>query len=176
MAPPHGPGHTDASRGRAGQDVLLAAQGHTNVEITRRPDTTERSVSKRRRRWCEEGPAGSDERPRPGRPRPLPAAQVAEIKALVCELPAESGRPLSRWSHAETAREAAARRIVSEISGITVWRNPAANAIRSTEAWRNSRGGIYDEQHSGDRLRETRRRRRPVLRRRERSAMQVLAM
>lgn len=138
MAPPHGPGHTDASRGRAGQDVLLAAQGHTNVEITRRPDTTEWSVSNWRRRWCEEGPAGSDERPRPGRPRSFPAAQVAEIKALVCELPAESGRPLSRWSHAGTAREAAARRIVSEISGITVWRYPAADAIRSTEAWRNS--------------------------------------
>lgn len=37
-----------------------------------------------------------DEKPRPGRPRSLSPSQVAEIKALACELPAESGRPLSR--------------------------------------------------------------------------------
>jgi hypothetical protein len=49
--------------------VLLAAEGHTNAEIARRLDTTERSVGKWRRRWCEEGLPGLDEKPRPGRPR-----------------------------------------------------------------------------------------------------------
>jgi hypothetical protein len=31
----------------------------------------------------------------------FPPAQVAEVKALACELPAEQGVPLSRWSSAE---------------------------------------------------------------------------
>jgi hypothetical protein len=49
--------------------VLLAAEGHTNAEIARRLDTTERTVGKWRRRYCEEGIPGLDEKPRPGRPR-----------------------------------------------------------------------------------------------------------
>lgn len=49
--------------------VLLAAEGHTNTEIARRLDCTERSVGKWRRRFFQEGLPGLDERPRPGRPR-----------------------------------------------------------------------------------------------------------
>jgi transposase-like protein len=49
--------------------VLLAADGHSNAEIARRLDCTEKSVGKWRRRFFEEGVAGLDERPRPGRPR-----------------------------------------------------------------------------------------------------------
>jgi len=56
--------------------------------------------------------------------------QVAEVKALACELPAEKGVPLSRWSSAELAREAVARGIVERISGVTVWRWLSADAIR----------------------------------------------
>ena len=48
--------------------VLLAAEGHANVEIARRLDTTERSVGMWRRRFCEEGVPGLDQKPRPGRP------------------------------------------------------------------------------------------------------------
>jgi len=69
----------------------------------------------------------------PGR---FPPAQVAEIKALACELPAESGRPLSRWSYAEIAKEAVERGIVCQISGTTVWRYLAEDAIRPW-AWRS---------------------------------------
>ena len=50
--------------------------------------------------------------------------------ALACELPAEQGVPLSRWSSAELAREAVARGIVERISGVTVWRWLAEDAIR----------------------------------------------
>jgi len=60
----------------------------------------------------------------------FPPAQVAEVKALACELPAEKGVPLSRWSSAELAREAVARGIVERISGTTVWRWLSADAIR----------------------------------------------
>jgi hypothetical protein len=66
----------------------------------------------------------------------FPPAQVAEIKALACELPAESGRPLSRWSAAELAQQAVARGIVCSISGQTVWRYLAQDAIRPW-AWRS---------------------------------------
>ena len=66
----------------------------------------------------------------------FPPAQVAEIKALACELPAESGRPLSRWSAAELAAQAIERGIVCSISGQTVWRYLAQDAIRPW-AWRS---------------------------------------
>jgi hypothetical protein len=60
----------------------------------------------------------------------FPPAQVAEVKALACELPAQSGVPLSRWSAAEIARAATQRGIVAQVSGITVWRWLAEDAIR----------------------------------------------
>jgi hypothetical protein len=60
----------------------------------------------------------------------FPPAQVAEIKALACELPSERGVALSRWSSAEIAREAVKRGIVAQISGATVWRWLGEDAIR----------------------------------------------
>ena len=59
-----------------------------------------------------------------------PPAQIAEVKALACELPARSGVPLSRYCSSEIAREAVKRGIVAEISGTTVWRWLAEDAIR----------------------------------------------
>lgn len=61
---------------------------------------------------------------------------MAEIKALACELPAESGRPLSRFSAAEVAKEVVKRGICCSISGTTVWRYLAEDAIRPW-AWRS---------------------------------------
>ncbi len=49
---------------------------------------------------------------------------------MACELPAEKGVPLSRWSSAELAREAVNRGIVAEVSGTTVWRWLTEDAIR----------------------------------------------
>jgi hypothetical protein len=60
----------------------------------------------------------------------FPPAQVAEVKALACELPSESDVPLSRYSSSELAREAVSRGIVAEISGTTVWRWLTEDAIR----------------------------------------------
>lgn len=67
----------------------------------------------------------------------FPPAQVAEVKALACELPGERGVALSRWSSAEIAREAVERGIVAEISGATVWRWLSEDAIRpwSYRSW-----------------------------------------
>lgn len=72
---------------------------------------------------------------RVGRGR-FPPGQIAEVKALACELPAESGRPISRWSTAEIASEAVARGIVCQVSGTTVWRWLTEDAIRPW-AWRS---------------------------------------
>jgi hypothetical protein len=74
----------------------------------------------------------------PGRgvPGRFPPAEIAEVKALACELPAQTGRPLSRWSAAELAREAVNRGIVCQVSGTTVWRWLCADAIRPW-AWRS---------------------------------------
>jgi hypothetical protein len=55
---------------------------------------------------------------------------VAEVKAIACQLPSECGLPLSRFSSAEIAREAVARGILERVSGATVWRWLAEDAIR----------------------------------------------
>jgi hypothetical protein len=87
-------------------------------------------VRKWRSRFCAEGLAGLADRTRPGRQRTFPKTAEAEVKALACALPAETGVPLSRWSHAELAAEAVTRGVVDTISPSTVARWLAADAIR----------------------------------------------
>jgi hypothetical protein len=51
----------------------------------------------------------------------FPPVQVAEVKALACELPARHGLPLSRFSRAELHRLVVERGL-SEASASTIWR------------------------------------------------------
>ena len=90
--------------------VLLAAAGAGTAAIAARLGICEDTARKWRRRYCEQGLDGLADAPRPGRPRAFPAAVVAEVKALACELPAASGKPLARWTCPELARQAAAAR------------------------------------------------------------------
>jgi hypothetical protein len=53
-----------------------------------------------------------------------------QVKALACELPAQSGVPLSRYSSRELARVVVERGITAVISGTTIWRWLAREAIR----------------------------------------------
>ena len=55
---------------------------------------------------------------------------VVTVKALACELPAETGVPLSRWSAPELAVEAVARGVVGSISASTVRRWLASDALK----------------------------------------------
>ena len=71
-----------------------------------------------------------DDLPRSGRRRAFTAVQVAEVKALACTLPAETGQPLSRWSSADLASEVITRGIAETISAATVRRWLAADAIK----------------------------------------------
>jgi hypothetical protein len=59
---------------------------------------------------------------------------VVEIKALACELPSRVGVPLSPFSVEELRREIIHRGIVAKISGATLWRWLAEDAIRP---WRH---------------------------------------
>lgn len=59
---------------------------------------------------------------------------VVEVKALACQLPAELGLPLARFSIGELRRAAIERGIVATISGTTLWRWLSEDAIRP---WRH---------------------------------------
>jgi transposase len=114
--------------------VLAAAEGMANAAIARRLGVCVDTVRKWRARFCARGLPGLGDRPRPGRRRIFPATAEAEVKALACALPAETGVPLARWSCAELAAEAVARGVAPAVSASTVGRWLAADAIRP---WRH---------------------------------------
>ena len=58
--------YRDVMRAKA---ILLAADGISNTEIAERLGQSRQAVSTWRKRFCEEGLQGLEERPRPGRPR-----------------------------------------------------------------------------------------------------------
>jgi transposase len=110
--------------------VLLAARGMSNQKIAARLHITVDTARKWRGRFAAHGMAGLSDRQRPGRPPRFTAVQVAEVKALACQLPAEAGAPLSVWSCPELAREAITRGITDAISAATVARWLAEDALK----------------------------------------------
>ena len=101
--------------------ILYAAEGQPTAEIARRLETAPRVVGRWRKRFFEERLAGLEDRERAGRPRRFPPEQVAEVKALACELPATHGLPLRRFSRTELHRLVVERGL-SEASASTIWR------------------------------------------------------
>ena len=87
------------------------------------------TVRKWRRRFAEGRLAGLKDAPRSGRPPVFTAADRAEVIALACALPAESGVPLSRWSGPDLARELAARCQLA-VSASTIRRWLAGDALK----------------------------------------------
>lgn len=120
-------GHCQVIRARI---VLLAAGGAQNVDIARRVGVCVDVASRWRKRFCLEGLAGLEDRPRSGRPRIFGSDVVAGVKALACEPPEESGVPLSRWSSMELASHAVTEGLVDAISSSTVRRWLHADAIK----------------------------------------------
>jgi transposase len=112
------------------QIVLAAADGESNAHIAANLGCHVDTVRKWRRRYCAGRLGGLADRPRSGRPRQFSAVQVAEVKALACELPAASNTPLARWSCPDLAVEAIRRGVVSSLSASTVRRWLAADAIK----------------------------------------------
>ncbi|HYO00417.1 MAG TPA: IS630 family transposase [Mycobacterium sp.] len=119
--------HRDVIRARI---VLGAAEGAANTVIAAQVGVHVDTVRKWRRRFATAGLPGLEDRPRSGRRRAFTPVQVAEVKALACTLPAETGQPLSRWSSTELAAEVITRGIAETISAATVRRWLAADAIK----------------------------------------------
>ncbi|WP_326742689.1 MULTISPECIES: IS630 family transposase [unclassified Streptomyces] len=112
------------------QVVLHAARGRSNAHIARETRLHLDTVRTWRGRFAEHGLSGLSDRERTGRPAMFTALQVAETKALACQLPAETGTPLARWSCPELAREVVARAIARSISASTVRRWLADDALK----------------------------------------------
>ena len=118
----HTTGQQKALRGRI---VLKAAEGRNNSEIVRDLKASMDMVRLWRQRWLDLAPIGFDDLsveerledlPRPGAPSRLTADQVCQIEQMVCQEPAQAGRPISQWTGREIADEIMRRGIVERIS------------------------------------------------------------
>jgi transposase len=112
------------------QIVLLAAQQRSNAAIAIEVGISVDTVRTWRGRFAAQGLAGLADRARSGRPPRFSPVQVAQVKALACQLPRDVGAPLARWSCPELAREAVGQGITPAISASTVWRWLAREAIK----------------------------------------------
>jgi transposase len=112
------------------QVVLHAARGRSNARIARETGLHLDTVRCWRGRFAEHGLGGLRDRERSGRPPSFTALQAAQVKALACQLPAETGVPLARWSCPELAREVVARAIAGSISASTVRRWLADDVLK----------------------------------------------
>ena len=119
--------HRDLLRARI---VWAAASGDSNAVIAATLEIHVDTVRKWRARFARHGLKGLRDLPRSGRPKVFTDVQAAEVKAMACQLPAESDVPLSRWSSTDLAAEAVSRGIVDSISASTVRRWLDADAIK----------------------------------------------
>ena len=127
LAYSHTAGYQQVIRARIVRD---AAHGYSNTKIATRQGVHVDTVRYWRGRYADEGLPGLADRRRSGRPPRFTAVQVAEVKALACQLPAETGLPLSRWSCPDLADEIVARGIAPAISPSTIRRILAAEALK----------------------------------------------
>ncbi|MET7302524.1 IS630 family transposase [Embleya sp. NPDC005575] len=110
--------------------VLLAARGRGNARIAAETHLHVDTVRTWRGRFAHGGLPALADRKRSGRPARFTPVQVAEAKALACQLPAETGVPLSRWSCPELAAELTARGITDTVSASTVRRWLREDALK----------------------------------------------
>ncbi|WP_241195182.1 IS630 family transposase [Streptomyces sp. ADI93-02] len=110
--------------------VLLAARGLGNARIAAETHLHVDTVRTWRGRFAQGGLPALADRKRSGRPARFTPVQVAEAKALACQLPAETGVPLSRWSCPELAAELTARGITNTVSASTVRRWLREDALK----------------------------------------------
>jgi len=113
------------------QIVLAAARGHTNARIAAGLGISVDTVRKWRGRFAARGLDGLADRPRPGRPRRISAADRAAVVALACQLPAATGVPLRRWTGPELAAELTGQNLVSSpVSASSVLRILAEHPVK----------------------------------------------
>ncbi|WP_405835132.1 IS630 family transposase [Streptomyces platensis] len=112
------------------QVVLHAARGRSNARIARETGLHMDTVRAWRGRFAAGGLPALADRKRSGRPARFTPVQIAEAKALACQLPAETGVPLARWSCPELAAELTARGITDTVSASTVRRWLREDALK----------------------------------------------
>jgi transposase len=110
--------------------VLHAARGRSNARIARETGLHLDTVRTWRGRFAGKRLPALSDRKRSGRPATFTPLQTAQVKALACQLPAERGTPLSRWSCPELAREIVHRAIADTISASTVRRWLRQDAVK----------------------------------------------
>jgi transposase len=93
--------------------VLDAARGRDNARIAAGLGVSVNTVRKWRDRFADRGLAGLRDLPRSGRPRVISGADRAAVVALACQLPAQTGVPLSRWTGPELKRELEAQALAT---------------------------------------------------------------
>jgi putative transposase len=116
---------TEQQKALRGRIVLQAGAGMNNSEIMRALAVSMDMVRLWRQRWLELAPVSLEDlsveerledRPRPGAPSRLTADQRCQIEQMVCQEPAQAGRPISQWTGREIANELVQRGIVAQIS------------------------------------------------------------
>ncbi len=118
------------------QVILMSAEGVSNTVQGRRLNVDRQRARRWRTRWAEneerlaaaeqEGVSEKDltqllssllsDDERPGTPPTFTAEQLTQIIGVACELPEESGRPVTHWTPRELADEVIRRGIVEAIS------------------------------------------------------------
>ncbi len=113
------------------QIVLAAARDRPNERIAGELRVSVNTVRKWRGRFAERGLAGLEDLPRPGRRRRISEEDRAAVVALACQLPAQTGVPLSRWTGPELAAELTAQHLVSSpVSVSSLLRILAQNPVK----------------------------------------------
>jgi DNA-binding CsgD family transcriptional regulator len=82
--------YRDVVRAKA---ILLAADGLSNTEIGERLGQSRQAVSTWRKRFCQEGLQGLEERPRPGRPRRFSPGAGGRGQGAGVRAAGRAGRP-----------------------------------------------------------------------------------
>ena len=115
--------------------ILIAAEGRRSARIGQELNIERVTARTWRERWAEAEPGlrlaeeeglgdkGLRElieqvltdRPRPGRPATFEPEQIAQIMAVACEGPQESGRAVTHWAPRELAEEVIKRGFVTSI-------------------------------------------------------------
>ena len=110
---------------KRGRIVLMADDGKSNSHIKRALQVSLNTVRLWRERWSlfRDIPLSEltveerlEDAPRPGVPARITTEQRCQIEKLACEVPEESGVPISHWSNRDIALEIEKRGIVDRIS------------------------------------------------------------
>jgi len=108
-------GHSTAQQiAKRARIILSASEGKDNGIISREVGVSRKTVYNWRERWLSLAPMPCEglsikerleDLPRAGAPPRITAEQRCEMEALACEVPEQSGRPISQWEAFKKKRQ-----------------------------------------------------------------------